>query len=321
MRDLLILGSGPAGLWLAKNMEGCDVAVATKGIGKPACSGLLSERIKDFFLPKSAIDNVIEGAVMHSPSGIKVMLKKKAYVVDRDRYDRLLAGEAKRAGAELLKNPETLPEAKMTADCSGTKRNCAFGVKALVRDDTSKSHCDVYYDRRFTDFYLWRLPRGKRTEYGIICRNPKPGKEKLLEFFNLDERVRLSAGKVALGPEGPSYGDGFIRVGDSAGQVKPFTFGGVIYSMICAEIASGVIKKCLAEGRFDSKYLSEYERLWKKGLEKDILAGKLLRGLMMHSPNNLRDLYFRLLSKRAGALSGCDMDMHSGIFGKLLRGR
>jgi Dehydrogenases (flavoproteins) len=90
--DVLIMGAGPAGSTLAR-------LTATKGfrvglferkkiIGLPLqCAGLVSHRIMEVnVLPDEFILNSVRGAVLHSPSGIKLRVSKdrpEAHVIDR----------------------------------------------------------------------------------------------------------------------------------------------------------------------------------------------------------------------------------------------
>lgn len=77
-----------------------------KIIGIPLqCAGLISHRITEAnVLPDDFILNSVRGAVLHSPSGIKLRVSKKrpeAHVIDRTAYDRYLADLAGEAGADV----------------------------------------------------------------------------------------------------------------------------------------------------------------------------------------------------------------------------
>jgi len=107
-----IIGAGITGLYLAWKLseQGHKVTVFEKKnkIGKEACSGLFSERILDF-IPQSEpfIQNRIESVLIHFPKkNVKVKFSKPFLVVSHAELDRLVAGLAERAGAQIIMNQE-----------------------------------------------------------------------------------------------------------------------------------------------------------------------------------------------------------------------
>jgi len=84
--------------------------------------------------------------------------------------------------------------------------------------------------------FIWRIPRGKETEYGIISN---PGQAKtLFENFLKKNNLRLSRLESGIVPQGflipkdPST----TLCGDAAGLTKPWSGGGVIWGLTSAEI-------------------------------------------------------------------------------------
>ena len=53
-------------------------------------------------------------------------------------------------------------------------------------------------------------------------------------------------------------------MGEAAGLVKTTTGGGIYYGLISAEIASNIIKDAFKKNDFSAKFLSKYEKQWKK---------------------------------------------------------
>jgi digeranylgeranylglycerophospholipid reductase len=109
--DVAVVGAGPIGSTLARNLSGKGFKVAMfekkKIIGLPLqCAALVSTKIKELnFLPDEYIINEIYGAHLHSPSGNKLSVGKKypeAYVLDRVGYDKFLAKLAVDSGTELF---------------------------------------------------------------------------------------------------------------------------------------------------------------------------------------------------------------------------
>jgi len=66
-------------------------------------------------------------------------------------------------------------------------------------------------------------------------------------------------------------------LGEAAGQVKTTTGGGIYFGLLCSEIAARVVLSRFEKGDFQAAALSEYERLWKKAIKKEILLGYYAR--------------------------------------------
>ncbi len=111
--DVSIVGGGPAGLVAAKEIakEGYRVCIIEEHqeIGYPVqCSGLFSVsglNTLGLKLDDSIISNTIKGGRFFSPKGKELLAYsdvERAYVVERKLFDKYLAREAVRAGAEIL---------------------------------------------------------------------------------------------------------------------------------------------------------------------------------------------------------------------------
>ena len=86
-----------------------------------------------------------------------------------------------------------------------------------------------------------------------------------------------------------------LLVGDAASQIKPFSGGGIIYSLLSSNVAIETIKKSFEMNDFSLKFLLEnYEKEWKKILIKPIKLGIILRRLTSFYP--FLDFLFPFLS-------------------------
>lgn len=112
MTDVVIVGGGPVGCYtancLAKRSIGSTIIEEHRDIGWPIqCAGLLSTRvfkILDFPGIRKSIQNEVRGVKVFSPSGRTVEIKAddtKAYVVDRNIFDKEIAIQALRNGAKM----------------------------------------------------------------------------------------------------------------------------------------------------------------------------------------------------------------------------
>lgn len=111
--DIIIVGAGPAGSFAAKKAaeEGAKVLVVDrrKELGAPVrCGeglGAGIEKELNFKVPREAIDAYINGAKLVGPNKKELILRNegsKGYVLDRKKFDKLLAEDAVKAGAEVL---------------------------------------------------------------------------------------------------------------------------------------------------------------------------------------------------------------------------
>ena len=110
MRDVAIIGGGPAGLTVARTLasNGHDVVVLEEHgeIGVPVhCTGVLGlDAFDEFDLPRHSILNTAHVARFVAADGSDVAVdaeRAKAAVVDRARFDQALAASGRAAGAEL----------------------------------------------------------------------------------------------------------------------------------------------------------------------------------------------------------------------------
>src|SRR5918993_837906 len=110
VRDVAIVGAGPAGLITARNLAaaGHDVVVLEEHpeIGIPVhCTGLLgSDAFDELDLPRHAILATAHAARFISSDGNSVLVdseRVRASIVDRGVFDQMLAERARSAGAEI----------------------------------------------------------------------------------------------------------------------------------------------------------------------------------------------------------------------------
>ena len=110
MRDVAIIGAGPAGLTTARVLasRGHDVVVLEEHdqIGVPVhCTGVLGlDAFAEFDLPAHAILSTAHVATFIAADGSSVSVdaeRAKAAVVDRAAFDQALADASRAAGAEL----------------------------------------------------------------------------------------------------------------------------------------------------------------------------------------------------------------------------
>jgi len=250
-----IIGAGITGLYLAWQLskKGEQVFVFEKRdkIGKEVCSGLLSQRIFDF-IPKSRglIENEIKEIFINFPKKrVKIIFGKKFFVIDHFQLDNLVANLARKTGAKIVLN-QPIGEIPQNFDrvigCDGADSSIRkelklsqpqffLGIQGFIQKNNSSQSVETWPT---DDGFIWRIPREKKIEYGIMEKLDRANK--IFDDFLKKENIVLEDRKAALIPQTtrPLIPKKSIITlcGDSTGLTKPWSGGGVVWSLISANL-------------------------------------------------------------------------------------
>lgn len=151
MRDVVIIGGGPAGLIAARQLaqQGHDVVVLEEHphIGRPThCTGLLGlEAFSELDIPRHTILDTTHAARFVAPDGSSVLVdadRVNAAIVDRSMFDQALADVSRAAGAELRSSARVrtvaIGDGEVTVSVDGdtdpiTARACVLACGANYR--------------------------------------------------------------------------------------------------------------------------------------------------------------------------------------------
>lgn len=336
--ELLVIGGGPAGCsFAARAAKAAQVTVLEEHpqIGRPVqCTGLVAPRVVDLARAKESVLCAIRGARFHFPAGTVIDFRSswiKAFVVDRQEFDRRCAENAADAGAKILTGsrltravirPEGV-EARFLRE--GRTEKCMAGL--IVGADGYKSRVsetadlpparerikglqvdldivdrsdvlDVYIGSNVAPgFFAWRIPCGDFVRVGVCISQgngvPSQYLRSLLKRLELDDMKVLEriSGVIPIGFPLRTYADRTLLIGDAAGQAKPLSGGGLYTGMTAARIAAEVALAAQQEGNLSADRLSEYQRKWKDEIGRELERGYLIR-----------KAYLRLSDKRLEAL-------------------
>ncbi len=211
----------------------------------------------------------------------------------------------------------------------GIPRNFLYAVQAeLNLEEFVFPH--VFVGREIAKgAFAWAVPiKNSMVRIGLMTEeNSKECFKRLLKKYfpfevnNLD-KANIQYKTIAQGIVSPTYGRRVLSVGEAAAQVKTTTGGGIYFGLLCSEIASQVVNRLFEIGNFEKSELSEYERLWKKAIQKEIIVGYYTRKICGKFSDNQIDKMFKIaqsdgvipLIKERG-----DFDWHSGLLLTLMK--
>jgi geranylgeranyl reductase family protein len=353
--DAVVAGGSIAGLTFAAEAakRGLSVLVAEEHneIGEPEkCGGLVSLRgLKQYGHPPrpEVVQNEIASGVIHSPLGKHFEINATAFhvvVLDRSKYDRQVADEARANGAQIVTGArasgflqtqdgvtvdigsETVT-AKYYIDATGPASSPRRGVLPAAKyelegDWVKERAVEVFLDaNRFPGFFAWVIPFGRHTaKVGAAGLGISPFKA--LDSFLVDRPHRVlrkvSAPVYIGGPVPRFVVERKVLVGESAGQVKPTTAGGIMTSIAGAVMAARWVSESLRLD--DSALLDNYQRDWEARFLREMKTMLRLRGLFRRLSNPDLDALVATVAtpKFARKLSRTDFDFHaSALLGVL----
>ncbi len=346
--DAIVAGGSVAGLAFAAEAakRGTAVLVAEEHgeIGEPEkCDGLVSLRgLRRYgFAPeREVIQNYIASGLIHSPSGRELSVnttKLDVVVLDRSAYDRQLAERARSWGAELRTGARASEvresrsgvtvkvggehlEAKYYVDATGPSLSHRHGIlpaaKCEVEADWVRENLvEVYLDaEKYPGFFAWVIPYGPGlAKVGAAGRGIDPF-DALDTFLSArpHRMLRRVAAPIYVGGPAKEFVVGRrVRVGESAGQVKPTTAGGIMTSIAGAVTAARWLSDSIQLA--DSTKLANYQPDWESRFMQEMKSMQRLRGVFEKLSNaDLDSIVSAALSpKLLSKLSQSDFDFHA----------
>ncbi len=352
-----------AALSLASKGYGVTVIDSRENIGDKLCTGLVGEEcFRRYPIDPSLVYREINSASVISPSNKEVRFETPlpvARVVDRVAYVSSFADQAREAGAEYLLGRRVArleqhkdrvsvitegdvieARALVLAAGFGSQLNrqlglgepsdYVVGVQGLVKTE-GVDEVEVHLGRDVAPgFFAWLVPtKPGYALAGLLVR------KNALEHFDQFISDRQTEGKITevlgkpvcwgipLRPLRKTYSDRVLVVGDAAGQVKPTTGGGIFYSLLASEIASGALEQALEEDKLSATRLGAYQKQWKTLLSNELEVGYSARRVFEY----LGDSHISSLINQASANGfvaelayspDVSFDWHSSMIGKIM---
>ncbi len=251
---IAIIGGGICGLYLSWKLSeaGHSVFVFERKpeIGNKICSGLFSERILSFIpQSKALIKNTVKSAVLRFPKKtINLNFSKNFVVMSHFELDKLVAEMAIRAGAKIILNSNisAIPNGyDRIIGCDGADSfirkslelpspKLRLGILGYSTPASLENFVEVWPCKK--NGFIWQIPRGAETEYGIISESKSANA--LLNNFLDENKIILERKAAKIIPCGFSIPKNEIITlcGDAAGLTKNWSGGGVIWGLTGADM-------------------------------------------------------------------------------------
>ncbi|MFA5381547.1 MAG: NAD(P)/FAD-dependent oxidoreductase [Candidatus Micrarchaeia archaeon] len=301
MNDVHIIGAGPVGCFSAiyalKNNLDILISEEHKEIGLPVkCSGLISQKAVDFLSKEINIKKCIKrkftkAEVNFGKDKIELNAKQPMFLIDRKLFDILCAEKAEKEGVkiELNKKIKNNYKANTIIGADGPLSNTAeyfnfpkinkfISTQQAIIKNKNENVIQIFLSQKYIPgFFGWSIPQNEEEEeIGLGIRLPNNGKtamDYLKKKLSIKQKLNLIGGLIPHEIRKTTYKridkKEIILVGDSAGQVKRTTGGGIYYGCLCAKIAGENINQ-----------LKTYENTWREKYEKDLKMLSFIRSFM-----------------------------------------
>jgi len=343
--DVIIAGGGLSGLFCAKELASKDLTVKVfeehNKIGHPnKCSGVVSLgslKKLGLFPLKRGLQNRFSKIMFHSPSDNSLTLNFNSLdilVLNRYELDNFLSEEAVKSGAtisissriEQVIEDKSSVEVKLRANetFSGEYLIDARGVtsyknkKGLYNGIQSYAfyknfewdHIHVFFDKRFAPgFFAWLIPIDEyNAKIGLASRGQPleclrlfQNKIGVKNLFNIDMSPIIVGGPIEQFVEGR-----IIYVGDSAGQTKPTTGGGIYFGGAASLLASEAINIKKKDPSISLK--ERYEKKWFSKFKREVEYMKMARKYYEKMENDDIEKLFSIAKSSYSSQINLEMD-------------
>jgi len=358
--DAIVAGGSVSGLLAAREIASSDASVAVieedAEIGTPEhCGGLVSiGGIQNLGLvPDSATienDRIRRARILSPSSGFELCAEKQnVMVLDRRAFDKQIAFQAQKKGAEVrvrcsVRSVEKNDHGYIVKTTEGDLECSYFvdarGVASIIsrnRDGVLQSAqyevyapwiegdtIEVAFDSRlYPGFFAWIIPTGQGSgKVGVAGKGINAANA--LSAYMDNKGTGYSIVRKVFAPiwvDGPIEKfvvDRTIIVGDAAGQSKPTTAGGIYTCGMGGLLAGRAIADSIRSN--SDSMLASYEEKWRSifGAEFDKML--MVRHMMQRLDNKAIDQLFAVIPKDKldEASTTGDFDFHSAAVAKIL---
>jgi digeranylgeranylglycerophospholipid reductase len=364
--DVIVAGGSVSGLFAAREIAAGDLSVTVleedTEIGTPEhCGGLVSmSGVQNLGIVPDikAIENssITHARILSRSSRFEISAaKQKVIVLDRRVFDKQIAYQAQKLGAEirvkcsmrsLVKQDSEYLVKTSEGDLSCKYFVDARGVGSLINSNREgvlqsaqyeifaswiEPHTiEVAFDSQlYPGFFAWIIPTGRgRGKVGVAGR--KINAASALQYYLDSKGGKYSVVRKVYAPiwvNGPLRSfvtERIVIIGDAAGQSKPTTAGGIYSCGMAGVLAGQALVNSAVKSNDDLReehlLLKNYESNWlsifKAEFDKMLLARRLFERMDNKAIDELISAIPREVIQEAS--TGGDFDFHSTAIAKLL---
>jgi len=305
-------------------------------VGLPLqCAGIISQKLSRLIeLPNDLILNRVKIAKIVGPSGSFIRLSgdENPYVIDRVGLDRLYFNKTKERenitylfGEKfksfkyvkenhqkqvLIETSKRKIKAKMLIGCDGplsaiaktlgVKNKNLYAIQLRIKERFNGQEAVMYFDQRWKELFGWIVPEGNNI-YRIgmassinIAKNFRTFLKRLK--VNQEHKINQQGGLIPYGLMNRLAFENVLLLGDSAGQVKATTGGGIIMLLTAAKYAAHCIKNCFKNNKFTKKEIKKYyEKPCKSIIGKELKIHYVIRAFLEKCTKKDFDKVFQII--------------------------
>lgn len=334
-------------------------------IGLPfQCAGIISQKLTQLIeLPKDIILNRVKTAKIVSSSGkyIKLSGDEHPYIIDRIALDRLYYHRVKNnrnityylgekyksfeyrsdndKESVLIETSKRNIQTKMLIGCDGplssvgkqlnVKNKVIYASQIRIKADFDEDEAAMYFDPQWKQLFGWIVPEGNRVfRIGIAAaKNVNYCFKRYLEKLDIDidNKIDHQGGIIPYGIMNKIAFDNIMLLGDSAGQVKATTGGGIVMLLTAANYAFDCINLCFKNEDFSKGFIKKYyEKPCSRTIGRELKLHYLIRLILERFKDKDFEIFFKIIKENniehLITLYG-DMDFPKALVIKLLRKR
>jgi digeranylgeranylglycerophospholipid reductase len=131
--------------------------------------------------------------------------------------------------------------------------------------------------------FAWAIPAGPLARVGV-CNGAGAAHslKRLLQHPSIAFRIRrppdqIKQKAIPIANVSRSFLDRILLVGDTAGQVKVTTGGGISYGILGGDVAAATLDRAFHRGDLSTTTLREYERQWRQEIGVELRVGSFFR--------------------------------------------
>ena len=336
-----------------------------KEIGIPfQCAGIISQKLSQLIeLPTNIILNRVSSAKIVNPSGKNISLSgdERPYIIDRIALDCIYYNKVKKNpnityflgeryktfeyriedGKKyvLIETSNRIIKTRMLIGCDGplssvgkqlnVKNNILYASQIRIKANFNEDEAAMYFDPQWKQLFGWIVPEGNHIfRIGIaVAKNVNSCFKRYLEKLdiNIDNKIDQQGGIIPYGIMNKIAFDNILLLGDSAGQVKATTGGGIVMLLTAARYASYCVRLCFKNENFSKGFIKKYyEKPCSRTIGRELKLHYLIRLILERFKDNDFETFFKIIKDNSIehiiTLYG-DMDFPKPLVIKLLRKR